>query len=103
MIVNRRTFHVKPGCESQAVEWLSNEAKAEKARGGFLGHVRIYVTSIGQFDQVAFEIEFESLAEYETFWATWGARPTTPALMEKWYELIVSGGTNEVWDLAASM
>jgi len=100
MIVNRRTFNVKPGCGEKAVESLAAESAAEKKRSGFTGAVRIYSSSIGQLNQVAFEAEFRNLAEYETFWAGWAARPTTTEWLKKWIELEESGTTNEIWDLA---
>ena len=100
MIVNRRTFTVKPGRMQEAVESVVKETAAEKERGGYSGTVRIYTSSIGQFDQLAVEWEYESLAEYEKAWAEWGARPTTAEFMEKWIELVKAGGINEIWDLA---
>ena len=100
MIVNRRTFNVKQGRSQEAVELLAGEIAAEKERGGYSGTTRIYTSSIGQFDQVAVEWEYEDLAEYEKGWAEWEARPTTARVMEKWLELTKSGGTNEIWDLA---
>ena len=100
MIVNRRTFNVKPGCGEKAVELLAAESAAEKRRSGFAGAVRIYSSDIGQFNQVAFEVEFQNLAEYETFWAGRAARPTSAEWLKKWSELEQSAGTNEIWNLA---
>ena len=40
------------------------------------------------------------LAVYEKFWADWLAKPETPAFLEKWNELIESGGSREIWELA---
>lgn len=100
MIVNRRTFNVKPGCGDKAVELLAAESAAEKKRSGFSGAVRIYSSNIGQFNQVAFELEFKDLAEYAQFWAEWAARPTSAEWMKKWIELEASAGINEIWTLA---
>lgn len=99
MIANRRIFNTRTGRRENAVEWLQREVAAEKALGGFPGKTRIYVSSIGQFDQVVYEAEFESLAEYEEAWATWAARPTTPDRMKEWREFVKPGGTNEIWEL----
>ena len=60
---------------------------------------RIYLSGIGQFGQVVFEAEYESLAEYEKTWATWFARPATADAMKEWLELVRPGGTNEIWEL----
>ena len=99
MIVNRRTFNVKSGHMQDAAQWIQSQIAAGQARGGFPGQTRVYVSSIGRFGQVAFEAEFESLAEYEAFWATWRALPTTAEVMKEWRTLTKPDGTNEIWDL----
>ena len=96
MIVNRRTFNVRPGRMEEAVELAAKELE----RGGNFGAVRIYTISIGRFDQMAIEWEFQNLAEYEKGWAEWIARPTSADFLDKLNELIKSGGTNEIWNLA---
>lgn len=98
MIVNRRTFRVKRGRAKEAARLLAREIAAEKGRGGHSGATRICTSDIGQFDQVAFEWEYASLAEYETGWAEWATRPTTAAFLETWYDITL-GGSSEIWDL----
>jgi len=100
MIVNRRTFNVRPGRMQEAVALVLKEVAAERERGGMSGPVRVYTSSIGTFDQMAVEWEYENLAVYEKGWAEWWARPTNAAFMQKWFELTKGGGSNEVWDLA---
>jgi len=97
MIVNRRTFNVKPDQVDAAVEWLQTEIAAEKARGPLPGKVRIYVSSIGTFAQVAFEAQFEDLATYDTFWTTWFSRPECREANNQFVKLLRGGGTNEIW------
>ena len=100
MIVNRRTFNVKPGCADKAVEMLAAESAAEKKRSSLSGAIRIYSSNIGQFNQVAFEVEYKDLAGYDQFWAEWAARPTSAEWMKKWIELEASAGINQIWTLA---
>jgi len=100
MIVNRRTFNVKQGRGEELVALVLGEIAAETERGGYTGATRVYTSSIGTFDQVAVEWEYEDLAEYEKGWAEWAAKPTTAAFMQKFLELTKEGGTNEIWTLA---
>ena len=93
MIVNRRTNIVKTGRMDELLALVT----AERERGD--GTFRIYVSNIGPYDTVAFEFEFESLVEYETFWSEWSATPEGGAFMEKWNDLVKPGGANEIWNL----
>jgi hypothetical protein len=96
MIVNRRTFIVKPGKMDQLLA-LVNAAKEQF--GTSAQAWRTYAPEIGPFDVVTIEWEYESLEEYERDWAEWGATPGSAAFMEKWNELTESGGSNEIWRL----
>jgi hypothetical protein len=99
MIVNRRTFSVKQGRMEEATELVAKEIAADKVRGGYSSATRVYTSSIGSFNQLSVEWEYESLAAYERMWDEWFARPTTPAFMEKWMDATTGEGTNEIWDL----
>ena len=99
MIVNRRTFNVKPTEVDAAIEWLQQEIAQEQARGPLPGKTRVYVTSIGTFSQVAMEAEFEDLAAYDQFWTTWFSRPECQAANTKFTKLLRGGGANEIWAL----
>jgi hypothetical protein len=99
MIVNRRTFNVKPTETEAAIEWLQQEIAKEQARSPLPGKARVYVTSIGTFSQVAMEAEFEDLTAYDRFWKTWFSRPECQAANEKFTKLLKGGGTNEIWTL----
>ena len=72
------------------------ELEAAFREVGFGGAFRIYVSNMGTLNQVAMEVEYESLAALEENLAQFGARPTTPALAQKWSESH-EGGINEVW------
>jgi hypothetical protein len=97
MIVNRRTFNVKPNRVEAAVGWLQTEIAAERERGPLPGKYRIFVSSIGTFAQVALESEFEDLAAYDKFWSTWFSRPECQEANKKFVKLLRGGGTNEIW------
>jgi hypothetical protein len=100
MIVNRRTFNVKPGHEQETVALVLEEIAADRERGDYTGPTRVYTSNLGTFNQVAVEWEYEDLAEYQKAWAEWWARPMTAAFMQEWLELTNGGGTNEIWTLA---
>jgi hypothetical protein len=95
MLVNRRTFIVKNGCWEEAVAM----GVAEVQRIGLPRASRLYVSEIGPFSSLVGEFEFESLAEYEAFWAEYFASPEGVAFNEKWGTVTESGGTNEIWRL----
>ena len=95
MIVNRRTFIVKRGCQQKIVD-LIREATPKFPHP----HPRrLYTPRIAPFDTIAIEIEFEDLEGYEKYWTEWGAWAETTGFMEKWFELTESGGSNEVWTM----
>ena len=95
MLVNRRTFVVKQGCMPEVValiqSMLKKYPKPEPQR------YRFYQPYIGPFAILAMEAEFESLDEYEKFWAEWGAGPQAKEWAEKSPQLLHGGGTNEIW------
>ena len=95
MIVNRRTFSIKRPRMQETVDLL----RAQRKESSHPHATRIYTSNIAPFDILAFEIEFESLAGYEKFWADFSARPETAEFMSKWYELTEGGGANEIWTL----
>jgi hypothetical protein len=91
MIVNRYTITVKQGRMGEAVELL----KEMRKQGGF--NVRLYQSHLGIRDQIAYEFEFEDYAAYDKFFTEWYALPDTPAFLEKWNDMTIAGGTNELW------
>jgi uncharacterized protein YpbB len=91
MIVNRYKVTVKQGRMQELVELL----KKMREQGGYSG--RLYQSHLGTRDQIAYEYEFEDYAAYDKFWTEWYALPDTPAFLEKWNDMTIAGGTNELW------
>ena len=91
MIVERRTYNVKPFCERAAADFV----KEAFAVFGFPNVRRIYRTISGLNDVVYQEFEFKDWQEREQFWADFFALPQMPEWVEKWGELIESGGSTE--------
>jgi hypothetical protein len=98
MIVDRLVLSAKPGRELELVELI----KAERARFPSPHDTRLYFWPRGHpMSQVVYEVEFESYAESESFWAEWNADPETATFYEKLYELLTeSGFSDETWTLA---
>jgi hypothetical protein len=91
MIVERRTYTVKPSCEQAAADFV----KEAFAVFGFPNVRRIYRSISGPNDVVYQEFEFKDWQEREQFWAGFFAMPQMPEWVEKWGELIESGGSTE--------
>ena len=66
MIVERFTWHVKPGHQHEFVELI----KAERERIGAVT-LRIYVPFFGPHNVVIGEIEFQSKEEQGDFWESY--------------------------------
>jgi len=95
MIVQRNTFRVKPGKQPEIIEMM----KAAHEMLGSRNRSRIYTSNIGPFQKIVNDIEFESLAQVAEYWEDWWSREETPAFMEKWNQLIESGGGAEIWNV----
>jgi hypothetical protein len=48
---------------------------------------------------VAYEMEYKDAADWESNWAEWSERPSTPEFMEKWNKLVLAHGKSELWTL----
>ena len=96
MIINRRTFSVKVGKMDEIVAVLSSggDIVSDRPAG------RILVSSIGTFDRVSLELEFESLAHYETWWQTWNESSASEDVMQRFNACIDPCGVNEIWEVA---
>jgi hypothetical protein len=99
MIVTRHTVVVKSGRMQEVVALIRAERERIRSTGIGRAAARIYLPQIGPTSMVAWEVEYENLAEYEKSSAEWWASPGTAALMEKWFELVEPGGATEVWTL----
>lgn len=95
MIVNRRTFIIKPPHMEEAAALV----RAEMDRVGSLPGFRIYLSNIGPFHVLAFEAEFDNLVEYERLVGEFFER-VSPEFWEEWHSITeAAGGANEIWTL----
>ena len=95
MIVNRRTFNIVPGKVEEVIEYLKVAGKEVD----WLGNVRLYKMHTGTFDQIVLEYEFDSLAQYETFWTNWFASEAAAGFFQFWRQVSLPGGTNELFEM----
>jgi hypothetical protein len=97
MIVNRRTFFIKPGHMAAAkVLWFSGMLKAKPA--GVTGAARFYAIEFGALNQLASEVEFDSVEECQRLFDEWFAN-IPPESMKELQALRDPGGSNEIWTL----
>jgi hypothetical protein len=92
VIVERRTYQVKPFCAQAAAEFV----KEVFEQIGFPHSSRIYTPIIGTGNVIYHEVEFEDFAERQAFWAAFFLRPEQAGWQEKWAELTESGFSNEL-------
>jgi len=95
MYINRRTFSTKLGHWQDAVAILKNGA----SHLDWVPPSRVLIPHFGTFGLVQLELEFETLADYEKFWASFDAAPERDGIMARWLETIEQGGTNELWEV----
>ncbi len=96
MIVERRTFNAKPGFAGDMV----NHLRSLLDKYTFPGTVRLYCSKVGMFNQVAVELEGESLAAYDDTFNQWASVAFTPEIRDQWITLEDSGAKNEFWSIA---
>ena len=92
MRVQRNEWEIKPGRMPEARALLKEWAGLPKAPE----FKRVYESAYMQFNVLAFEMEWESMAEEEKAWAAFFATPQFAALWKKWSELVVVG-RQEIW------
>lgn len=95
MLVNRRTFPVKPGCMERALALLRDAGQKFPHPQG--RPRRLYTADIGQLNVVGFEIEYANLTEYEAYWAAIATADWIADFFAQWDTLIETGATNEIW------
>jgi len=96
MIVNRRTFVVKPGRMVDARVLVQEAVRTTPA--GMTRPLRWYAIEFGAWNLLALETEFATLAEYERLMAEWLAS-LSPEFWKKWHDALDQGGSNELWTL----
>ena len=98
MLVERSTRIVKSGKTDEAVALVKAEEARIREAYNFTGAVRHYVNQIGPFNRYVIEMEWNSLAEYEAFWADWFASSEAPAFLEK-FDPLIESGESKMWRL----
>ena len=98
MIVDRRTFLVKPGHEVEVVDLIKAGIEGITS---YTGAYRIYMPDIGPYGMVVVEWEHEDLQEMRAAYAAWEASPDIEQFWEQWHRLTERGGGEEIWKLAA--
>jgi len=96
VIVEHRTYVVKQTVPERDVADFVNEVMKQV---DFPNAHRVCVPMIGPFNTVVHDIEFKDLAERQAFWEAFFARPEIPDWVKKWNELVLSGGSTEIWSL----
>ena len=100
MIVNRRTFNVKPGCMEEVIELIvENIRQREKSRPANVGQRRLLTAVFGPFDVLVMETENENMEQYQQYCADILKDPSMEAYFARWSQLIVGGGSNEIWEV----
>ena len=97
MIVGRWLETIRQGHMEEATA-TTNEM-LEAFEGFAQRPTRVYTSSVGPGNTVATEIEFESLAEYESVLAEFFASPEAASFFEKWHKLAEGPSSNEIWNL----
>jgi hypothetical protein len=94
MIVARWIWHVKPESVSEALSILQETVEWFTPR-----RVRFYRPGLGPTrNTISGEVEFESLSDYEEFWAKQSAKPEHASVVERLGKLIASYHI-ETWTL----
>jgi hypothetical protein len=91
MIVERRTYRIKPFCEQAAADFVI-ETQGVFGRPNV---VRLYMPISGPGNVIYQEFEFGDWQEREEFWAAFFALPEMPEWVEKWKTLTESSGRIE--------
>ena len=92
MIVERRTYKPKPFCEQATIDFVR---ETQKAPGYPHAVHRIYMPISGPVNVIYHEYQFKDWQDREHFWATFYALPQMPEWIERWKELVESGGDVE--------
>jgi len=100
MIAERWTWKVKPGCWDEALQLL----KAERDRRATAGPARIYYQGtpglFGPLGRIVWEKEFEDEEARQKFWSDWWSEPESREFNKKFWDLMETDGSHELWGLA---
>ncbi|MCJ7739201.1 MAG: hypothetical protein MUQ10_18125 [Anaerolineae bacterium] len=98
-IINRRLFKIKYGKMEEAAALMKAEVEAFDV---YKGPSRIYMPLFAPGEILAVEWEYESLAEYESLWTIYGARPASEVFLAKFGMLETGPHFNELRQLVAA-
>jgi hypothetical protein len=98
-ILNRRLFKIKYGKMEEAAALMKAEVEAFDV---YKGPSRIHTPLFGPDNILAVEWEYESLAEYESLWAKYEARPASGAFLAEFGALETGPHFNELRQLVAA-
>jgi hypothetical protein len=95
MIITRNVFHCKPGKAKELVAKLKASGETMKKDNMVKGS-RVMTDAAATFWTVVFELEHESLAEWEASFKEYGSSSKTQDTMQGYMDL-VTGGHREIW------
>lgn len=98
MVINRRTFIIKPGRMEEAVKLIKDTGEGN-ATAPNRGLMRLSDAIFGPFGVLSMEVEFENLDEYQKYWDYLFGLPQMDKFFETWNVITDAGGTNELWEL----
>ncbi len=98
MIVNRRSFNIKPGCMQEAIQLINDVVREMGSQAGGT-NPRLLTAAMGPFDVLIMEVEHENLESYQKYWDAIFGHPAMEPFFTKWWTLASGGGVNEVWDV----
>jgi hypothetical protein len=99
MVINRRTFNVKPGCMEAAIKLLKDTEADFAAVSKSKRPTWVLSTAMfGPFDVLAMEAEYEDQDQYRAYTDELFSSPVMGPFFEAWNLLIVGGGSNELWE-----
>jgi heme-degrading monooxygenase HmoA len=98
MIVVHRTVPTKKG-RLHDVAALLLEAKQEGPAPRGFHDLRVYRPVIGPYEVITFDLEFETLEDYQRWRVESTRSPEMATFMERWNEVTERGGGEEVWEL----
>lgn len=96
MIVQRFTVQIKPSKMDEALE-LAKEGRRNV--WPFFKSSKIYSSNIGPLSTIAFESEFEDLAEFDKLWKRLGVTDEWGTWYPKWMGVSTGQGANELWNV----
>jgi hypothetical protein len=93
--VNRRTFQARQGQLNVLTELLSTGANHMP----YIPPFRISHSLFGPGSLAALKIAFPEITAHNEFWDAFRDAPETPAVMERFNQLVEPAWTNEIWQL----